>query len=171
MDRVPLSSSRRLGSSQPGGTPSTPMAQRQPSPDALRKRLAAVTGTPIQALASPLGPAAVGGSSRASKNAKHKSRLGAPGTPKRLLARTDFTGPAKPIASAAGNAQAPLHLVLPLAPAGRSCSGSTAHGQCITDAAPTSMANYSFEDDGQSTQTTSMTCTHSSRYIAATSTC
>lgn len=134
---------RRFGSSQPGGTPSTPLGHRQPSPDALRKRLAGVTGTPIQALASPVGPnAAAGGTSRASKHAKHKQRLGAPGTPKRLLARTGTIGPGTPLAGVV------------------SATGSTADAAAAAAAAAQLMANvsqthlhpgianYSFDDDG-----------------------
>ncbi|KAJ1020152.1 hypothetical protein NDA16_004432 [Ustilago loliicola] len=135
--------SRRFGSSQPGGTPSTPMGQRQPSPDALRKRLAAVTGTPIQALASPIGPnAAAGGTSRASKHAKQKQRLGAPGTPKRLLARTGTTGPGTPLAGVVAATGAPTDPT----------TAAAAAAQLMANVSQTHLqpgiANYSFDDDG-----------------------
>lgn len=134
--------SRRLGSSLPADTPSTPMGQRQPSPDALRKRLAAVTGTPIQALASPFGPNATGGGTSRAKHVKQKQRLGAPGTPKRLLARTDNTGPATPSAGP-GNASG---LPMPAAAA------AAAAAQLMSNLSHTQLqpgiANYSFDDDG-----------------------
>ncbi|KAJ1602081.1 hypothetical protein NDA14_001436 [Ustilago hordei] len=136
--------SRRFGSSQPGGTPSTPMGQRQPSPDALRKRLAAVRGTPIQALASPIGPnATAGGTSRASKHAKGKQRLGAPGTPKRLLARTGNIGPATPLSGIGASTGA----VTDPAAAAAAAAAQVMANVSQTHLQP-GIANYSFDDDG-----------------------
>ncbi|SNX83669.1 uncharacterized protein MEPE_02376 [Melanopsichium pennsylvanicum] len=133
--------SRRFGSSQPGGTPSTPMGQRAASPDALRKRLAAVKGTPIQALASPMGANAPS-TSRASKHAKHKQRLGAPGTPKRLLARTGTSTPIAGAGSASFAADASLDQATDAATAAQLMANLSQ-----TQLQP-GIANYSFVDDG-----------------------
>ncbi|PWZ01692.1 hypothetical protein BCV70DRAFT_199128 [Testicularia cyperi] len=134
--------SRRIGSSQPGGTPSTPSGYRHASPDALRKRLAAVTGTPVHMISSPLGPAvgaalgvtSGGGSSRATgKNAKQKHRLGAPGTPKRIIAAArSATGTASPAALG-------TQLAAALAQAQTQAQASSSN---------TGVAGYSFDDDG-----------------------
>ncbi|TKY87692.1 hypothetical protein EX895_003273 [Sporisorium graminicola] len=143
---------RRFDSSQPGGTPSTPLGQRQASPDALRRRLAAVTGTPIQALASPMGivAGAASGTSRASKHAKHKQRLGAPGTPKRLLARTGLTGSATPLAGTGAAGAATTAAGTPAEVT--TGADAAAAAQLIANLSQTqlqpSVASYSFDDDG-----------------------
>ncbi|SPO32117.1 uncharacterized protein UTRI_02674 [Ustilago trichophora] len=142
------SANRRFGSSQPGGTPSTPMGQRQASPDALRKRLAAVTGTPIQALASPMGPNAAGGTSRASKHAKGKQRLGAPGTPKRLLARTGLTGSATPVSGAGPVSGATDASGLPTDAAAAAAAAAQLMANMSQTQLQPGIANYSFDDDG-----------------------
>lgn len=133
---------RRLGSTQPSGTPSTPMGQRQASPDALRKRLAAVTGTPIQALASPMVPSAVvgGTTSKASKHAKTKQRLGAPGTPKRLLVRTGPPGVAAGLSAEAGG--------LPLDSADAAAAAAQLIASMSQSQGQSAAANYAFDDDG-----------------------
>ncbi|CDW98592.1 hypothetical protein [Sporisorium scitamineum] len=152
VDAAAASIGRRFDSSQPGGTPSTPMGQRQASPDALRRRLAAVTGTPIQALASPMGlvAAGAGGTSRASKHVKHKQRLGAPGTPKRLLARTGLTGSATLVAGAAA-ANAGTDAV-GLSIENAAGADAAAAAQLIANLSQTQLqptvATYSFDDDG-----------------------
>ncbi|CBQ70925.1 conserved hypothetical protein [Sporisorium reilianum SRZ2] len=154
IDGVAASIGRRFDSSQPGGTPSTPMGQRQASPDALRRRLAAVTGTPIQALASPMGPIAggAGATSRASKHAKHKQRLGAPGTPKRLLARTGLTGSATPVAGAGAGAAGTATDAAGLPIENAAGADAAAAAQLIANLAQTQLqptvATYSFDDDG-----------------------
>ncbi|GAC98879.1 transcription factor [Pseudozyma hubeiensis SY62] len=150
VDGVAGISGRRFGSSQPGGTPSTPMGQRQASPSALRRRLAAVTGTPLQALASPMGATvtATGGTSRASKHVKHKQRLGALGTPKRLLARTGLAGSATPLAGTQSAGISTDAIGAPLDPAG----SAAAAAQLIAELSQTQLqpanAHYSFDDDG-----------------------
>ncbi|KAF6767419.1 Bromodomain protein [Kalmanozyma brasiliensis GHG001] len=133
---------RRLGSTQPTGTPSTPMGQRQASPDALRKRLAAVTGTPIQALASPMVPGAIlgGTTGKASKHAKIKQRLGAPGTPKRLLVRTGLPGLAAGLSAEAGGR--------PLDSADGAAAAADLIATMSQSQAQSAVANYSFDDDG-----------------------
>ncbi len=141
------SGSRRFGSSQPGGTPSTPMGQRQASPDALRKRLAAVTGTPIQALASPMGPGTVGGTGKASKQ-KLKQRLGAPGTPKRLLARTGLTGSATPGAGAESGTEAAGTPGLATDPSAAAAAAAQLMANLSQTQLQPSLGSYSFDDDG-----------------------
>ncbi|GAC72315.1 IRF-2-binding protein CELTIX-1 [Moesziomyces antarcticus T-34] len=141
------SGSRRFGSSQPGGTPSTPMGQRQASPDALRKRLAAVTGTPIQALASPMGPGTLGGTGKASKQ-KLKQRLGAPGTPKRLLARTGLAGSATPGAGAESGAEAAGTPGLATDPSAAAAAAAQLMANLPQTQLQPGSGSYSFDDDG-----------------------
>ncbi|SPO25215.1 uncharacterized protein UTRI_02674_B [Ustilago trichophora] len=148
VDGAAGSASRRFGSSQPGGTPSTPMGQRQASPDALRKRLAAVTGTPIQALASPMGQNAAGGTSRASKHAKGKQRLGALGTPKRLLARTGLAGSATPVSGAGPISGATDTSGLPMDAAAAAAAAAQLMANMSQTQLQPGIANYSFDDDG-----------------------
>lgn len=148
-DGPSASASRRFGSSQPGGTPSTPMGQRQPSPDALRKRLAAVTGTPIQALASPMSTSVGGGgTSRSSKHAKQKQRLGAPGTPKRLLARAGLAGSATPIAGAGSVNGSANEASLALDPAAATAAAAQLMANVSQTQLQPGVANFSFDDDG-----------------------
>ncbi|KAJ9478637.1 Transcription factor [Pseudozyma hubeiensis] len=143
-------SGRRFGSSQPGGTPSTPMAQRQASPSALRRRLAAVTGTPLQVLASPMGAnvTVTGGTSRASKHVKHKQRLGALGTPKRLLARTGLTGSTTPLAGTVSSGTSTDAAGLPLDPAGSAAAAAQLIANMSQNQLQPAIAHYSFDDDG-----------------------
>lgn len=142
---------RQCGSSQPCGTPSTPLGQRQASPGALRRRLAAVTGTPAQALASPMGAlsAVAGGTSRASKHSKHRKRLSAPGTPKRLLARTGLTGSGTPLASVASSSGAATDSAgLTLDPAATAAAAAQLIADLSQTQIQTTAASYSFEDNG-----------------------
>ena len=101
--------SRRLGSARIGAaSPATPgpnssTALRAASPEALRKRLAMVSGPQLAAFASPAGPGPAAPKSTPAGKVKQRHRLGPPGTPKRLSAAPGTSTPSSAVAAVANS--------------------------------------------------------------------
>ncbi|KAN0059942.1 hypothetical protein ACQY0O_007915 [Thecaphora frezii] len=118
-------------------SPSTPAPHgsgscRQASPDALRKRLAVVTGTPLAAFANGAGAGSPAKATPASK-LKLKHRLGPPGTPRRLAAVV--TAPSSGAATPAS-----IKAATQAASAAAAAAATAASAQAVT--------NYTYAADG-----------------------